>query len=134
MNKNINLHENKYKEEKKLHQKKIHKFFDSRIKKNITFDKKKMVSSNLFFIRYISYNKKGLEDYYNEVYSYLKYNIIPQRLKSEFMIYKEKNNHLDKKQLFNFFNNPFIKKNSRDVEDRKKEKRKKFKKSVKDLY
>jgi len=134
INKNINLHENKYEKEKKIHQKKIRKFFDSRIKNNISFDIKKMASSNLFFGRYISYNKKSLEDYYNEVYSYLKYNVIPQRLKSEFMVYKEKNKHLDEKQLFNFFNNPYIKKNSRDVEDRKKEKRKNFKKSIKDLY
>ena len=128
------MHENKYEKEKKIHQKKIRKFFDSRIKNNISFDIKKIASSNLFFGRYISYNKKGLEDYYNEVYSYLKYNVIPQRLKSEFMVYKEKNKHLDEKQLFNFFNNPYIKKNSRDVEDRKKEKRKNFKKSIKDLY
>lgn len=62
------------------------------------------------------------------MFDYLKFNTIPNKIRSEFDIYCENNKHLDKKQLYNFKINPFIQKNPKNVEDKKREKRKNFRK------
>ena len=106
----------------------IHK----RIEKNIHLLKKEQIENykiNSFLIQnYVDYPRKECKNLYNEMFIFLTKNSIPERIKSRYqklydnsILSTEKaNNHLLK--------NPFIPKEIKQIEQRKKEKRNLFRK------
>ena len=81
-------------------------------------------------MKYVNYPRDNLHNFYNEVYEYLKFNKIPDRLKSEFQIYL-KDNKLNEDNYFKSIQeNPFISQNTRNIENRKKEKRQNFRNNI----
>ena len=60
----------------------------------------------------------------------MKFNKIPDRLKSEFQIYLEDNNLNEDNYFKSIQKNPFISQNTRNIENRKKEKRQNFRNNI----
>lgn len=88
-------------------------------------------NKNSYFQKiYVAYPRKVCSNFYNEMYEYLSNNKLPKRLLSEYQIFCEKNNYKHS-NIINLFFKP---KSEKNLENRKKEKRKQFRKLAKYKY
>ena len=85
MNNNINIHANIHIDKKAEDE--LHK----NLEKNIKLLKLKVIKNyqtdKFFSYKFVAYYRKGVENFYNDMYDFLKNDKIPNRLKSEIQIY-----------------------------------------------
>ena len=127
--KDINLHVNL---EDKSKFEVIHKNIEKNLHKPKPKDINSLKNTKFFDTKYVNYPRDNLNNFYNEVYEYLKFNKIPDRLKSEFQIYLEDNNLNEDNYFKAVKENPFISQNTKNIENRKKEKRQNFRNNLYD--
>jgi gluconate kinase len=106
----------------------IHK----RIEENIHLLKKEQIKNYIFIsfliANYVDYPRKECKNVYNEMFIYLTKNIILERIKSRYQILYDNTILSTEKANNHLLENPFIPKETKLIEQRKKEKRNHFRK------
>ena len=112
---------------------KIHNKIEKNIKSIKNNEFKGIKKITLFDKIYIKYRRKECPTLYNEIYAFIKDNKIPERIKSDYQKFIEKNKTLALKEINRLYNNPFIDKNksTKEEELKKRDKRRNFRLLIK---
>ena len=89
---------------------KIHNKIEKNIKSIKNNEFKGIKKITLFDKVYIKYRRKECPALYNEIYAFIKYNKIPERIMSDCQKFIEKNKTLGLKEISSLYNNPFTEK------------------------
>lgn len=107
---------------------KLHSDIEKNIKILKKIDIQNYNKNKIFINEYVEYPRKECPNFYNEMYAYLKNDAIPDRIKSYYQSKYESKALHEEEATNGFLANPFIPIELKNIEQKKKDKRKAFRK------